>query len=184
MQNERICHEQKKKEKPEYDWRRLKIEFLLSKYSAVRDWAKHTHSNLPATNNSSFINHVAGWKEEKEEMLDMKNQLTIDLIVKKHAKINAKMYEILLGKMVAVISAAEYMEAGDIKQLWHMVRVECGLVTNIAKNENTNNNFDFSALRTAMTERVKDKLKDDNNSRNTKRRGNKPLPNHSRSAKL
>jgi hypothetical protein len=125
-----------------YDWRRLKIEYLLSEYGSVREWARQTESKLPAFNNSSFITHTAGWKEEKEKMLDIKNQLTIDLLVKKNAKINAKMYEVFLNKIIAVISSAEYMNAKELKALWHMIRVENGLVTNIAKNENLNTNFE------------------------------------------
>lgn len=151
----------KKKLIPEYNWHQLKINYLMSKFKDVRPWAKEYKqrmpSALPALANDSFVRNTLGWALDKEAMLKQEADLTIEKVIEENATRNANMYRILLEQLQAQLSSAEYLSPIELKNLWHMLRVEFGLVTNIAKNENTNSNVDFTSIRDAMTRVAQEK---------------------------
>lgn len=156
---------------PEYNWRQLKINYLLSDFTSLQAWArdyKEQHpGSIPADNNASFYRNTKGWSEDKKEMHKKEVNLTVDKVIKENATRNAKMYKVFLTHLYAQLLSAEYLEPGDLKNLWHMLRVESGLVTNIAKNENENKNTDFNAVRKEMLESAKDEIDDEDTTGDT-----------------
>lgn len=156
---------------PEYNWRQLKINYLLSDTMSLQEWArkyKEQHpSRIPAARNDSFFKNTKGWSEDKKEMHRKEIDLTVDKVIKDNATRNAKMYKVFLTHLYAQLLSAEYLEPGDLKNLWHMLRVESGLVTNIAKNENDNKNTDFNAVRKEMLESAKDEIDDEDTTGDT-----------------
>ena len=143
--------------KSTYNWVELKKEFFQSDAQNVAEWARHTESRLPALNNSSFRNKTIGWAEEKLAMKKQEIELTFDMVVKQNAPKNAKAYMNLLARIHKAVFEAKSVK--ELTELWHVIRVEAGLVTNIGKNENVNNNIDFGSIRDDMTKAAQDSKK-------------------------
>lgn len=150
--------------KQEYDWIAYKEDFMSSPHFNVTEWAREFSGDLPAIKNKNFIQATKGWKKEKDAMKKKINELTLQQVIKKVASKNAEAYGNVADALFAMSKLVKPDPDGkikvgpkDLRQLWHMVRVENNLVTNIGQNEVfQSEGRSPDAVRNALLAKIKD----------------------------
>lgn len=163
-----------------YDWIAYKEDFLASPYFNVTQWAREFKGELPAIKNKNFIQATKGWKKEKDAMKTKINEITLQQVIKKVASKNAEAYGNVAEALFALSKAVKPDVEGaikvgpkDLRQIWHMIRVENNMVTNIGQNEVfQSEGRSPDAVRNALLAKIKDvKARSTSNRKKTTNKG-------------
>lgn len=150
----------------QYDWISYKEAYMASDYFNVSEWARNFSKPIPRPNTTYFKENTRGWKKEKDAMKTKVVEMTLQQVIKKVAKTNAEAYMNVANALYALSKAVapdpkkdNEVKVGpkDLRQIWHMIRVENNLVTNIGQNEVfQSEGRSPDAVRNALLAKIKD----------------------------
>jgi hypothetical protein len=122
-----------------YVWSELKAEFMAGHWLEVAPFAKDRLGSK--TGRSGWIGkNTKGWAEEKAENKKQIAERVMKANEKKEENEMVKALENIRKEIVrrAQPHASIETQVRDLNVLWNMIRVENGMPTTIAKNENRN----------------------------------------------
>jgi len=130
--------------KQKYDWNKIKMEFMLSKFDEVQPFLQQEYGKDTAKSNQIAKMTKWWWKEKQER----KRKIYMEALKKKwkesEKEIESKMerYEMLWDGILQWMENAIFGDwkknSNDIMNIWKIKRTEMWLPTNISKTENTN----------------------------------------------
>lgn len=153
--------------KQKYDWNKIKMEFMLSKFDEVQPFLQQEYGKDTAKSNQIAKMTKWWWKEKQE----WKKKIYLEALKKKwkesEKEIESKMerYEMLWDGILQWMENAIFGDwkknSNDIMNIWKIKRTEMWLPTNISKTENTNKE-EKSELNDEEMEALKQLLKKSN----------------------
>lgn len=155
----------KKPTKTTYNWDKLKIQFLTSKYKTVAEWWRNTQGTEEVPENWNFKKQTKWWSEEKAEIWKQAIEESKEEVKKSYVpdiedlnnlhKDAIGLIKLTLHKMKggkAKITLEDWntreisdVDIGDLEKIWKIIKVEKNEPIKFTEN-NTNHSFTWISI--------------------------------------